>query len=347
MKIERFPFGTFYNQSVRRIVLSNENGMSVSILELGGIISNLLVPDKQGDLADVVLGFDNIKDYVRHDTHYFGALIGRVANRIEGAQFELDGEMVQVHGNAYGGRHCVHGGRFGYHRRVWQQVKSEQTHDHVSVTLRLIDNDGEEGFKHTVLVHATYTLTRDNKLSLIFNADADGPTPVNMTAHSYFNLFGHQHGSIKAHTLTLHAKQYLGQKADRIPDGSLVSVDDSMFDFSQTRVLAKGVAYGDEVNHSYVFDQTGASRDKLHKMAVLQGGGRQLTIYSNERTLHLYNGHNLDGVSGKQGSIYNRYAGLCLEPKGYVNGINEINFPYTIIDSSNSYEHRIIYDFSH
>ncbi|MFM2623667.1 aldose epimerase family protein [Vibrio owensii] len=346
MKIERFPFGTFYNQGVSRVVLSNENGMSVSILELGGIISSLLVPDEQGELADVVLGFENIKDYVRHDNHYFGALIGRVANRIEGAQFELDGETVQVHGNAYDGRHCVHGGRFGYHRRVWQQIESQQTRDQVSVTLRLIDGDGEEGFRHTVVVHATYTLTRDNKLILTFNADADGPTPFSMTAHSYFNLFGHQHGSVKEHELTLFADQYLGQKDDRIPNGCLVKVDEPMFDFRGATILDQGLAHGDEVNHSYVFDLPGAARDKLHKMARLQGGGRQLTVYSNERTLHFYNGHNLNGVEGKAGCVYNRYAGLCLEPKGYVNGINQANFPCTVIDSNSSYEHRIIYDFS-
>lgn len=346
MKIERFPFGTFYNQCVNRIVLSNDNGMSVSILNLGGIISSLLVPDEQGELADVVLGFDSIKDYIKHDNHYFGALIGRVANRIEGAQFELDGESVQVHGNAYEGRHCVHGGRFGYHRRVWQQVESQQTRDQVSVTLRLIDSDREEGFRHTVVVHATYTLTQDNKLTLTFNADADGPTPVNMTAHSYFNLFGHQHGSLKDHTLTLFAEQYLGQKADRIPDGNLVSVDAPGFDFRCATKLAQGLINGDEVNHSYVFGLPGAARGKLHKMARLRAGGRQLTVYSNERTLHFYNGHNLDGVSGKAGATYKRYAGLCLEPKGYVNGINQANFPCTVIDSNSSYEHRIVYDFS-
>ncbi|WED24750.1 galactose mutarotase [Vibrio sp. JC009] len=345
MQIERFTFGTFYNQSVSRIVLSNENGMSVSVLELGGIINQLHVPDDKGELADVVLGFDSLSPYTR-DNHYFGAMIGRVANRIEGAEFNLDGETIRVNGNAYAGKHCVHGGRFGYHRRVWQEVESSQSDSEVSVTLKLLDADGEEGFKHNVEVLATYTLTNSNKLTLSYSATADGPTPISMTAHSYFNLFGHENGSVKDHSLTIFADKLLEQKEDRIPSGNLISVKGTEFCFGRQTLLREGVEKGLEINHSYAFGHPETCTGDLKKMARLEAGGRVLTVFSNEKTLHFYNGHNLDGIDGKGEAYYPRYAGLCLEPKGYVNGINEPNFPCTVIDPSTSYDHTIVYDFS-
>lgn len=345
MHIKRVPFGIFYNQSVNQIVMTNNNGMSVSILELGGIISNLFVPNDKGEIADVVLGLNNIGDYVRHDSHYFGALIGRVANRIQGAQFELAGEKFVVNGNAYHGKHCVHGGRFGYHRRVWQESSSTQDNDKLSITFKLIDSDGEEGFKNSVTVFATYRLNNDNQLSVEFQASADGPTPISLTGHSYFNLFGHQYGSIAEHKLTIYADTYLQQKEDRIPSGKLIPAQGKAFNLQSPTLLKEAVENQEEVNHSYVFNQPDDTSTKLKKMATLEGDGRVLTLYSDEKTLHFYNGHNLDAVKGKENTVYPRYAGLCLEPKGYVNAINQAEFPCTIIDSKNQYQHTIVYDF--
>ncbi|MCQ1059816.1 galactose mutarotase [Photobacterium sp. ZSDE20] len=336
MHIERLAFGTFYNQSVNQITLSNDNGMSVSILELGGIITQLNVPNADGEIADVVLGFDSLPPYIKY-SHYFGALIGRVANRIEGAQFELQGETIKVDGNAYQGKHCVHGGRFGYHRRVWKETETEQKNSETSITFKLLDADGEEGFQHNIVVLATYTLSNSNTLALKFNAYADGVTPVNITAHSYFNLYGHQAGSIKNHKLTIFANKLLEQKEDRIPNGNIIALDRSDFCFQKPKRLNGDVERGLEINHSYVFNHSEHETGQLKKMARLEGDGRVLTIFSNEKTLHFYNGHNLDGVDGKEDVHYPRYAGLCLEPKGFVNGINEANFPCTVIDPSKNY----------
>ncbi|WP_375753675.1 aldose epimerase family protein [Vibrio sp. HN007] len=344
MLVERHSYGTFYNQDVSKIVLTNDNNMSVSILELGGIISNLYVPDKNGVVNDVVLGLDEISAYAK-DNHYFGALIGRVANRIENAAFRQDEETIRVNGNAYNGKHCVHGGRFGYHRRVWKELETEQKENEVSLTLRLHDADGEEGFKSNVVVLATYTLNNSNRLQLSYKAIADGPTPVSMTAHSYFNLFGHDKGSINEHELTIYADNYLEQKEDRIPSGNILAVDDTEFCFQKPKQLSDGVESGIEINHSYVFSKSDSSNNNLTLMAQLKGGGRTLSVYSNESTLHFYNGHNLDGVKGKSDTVYKRYAGLCLEPKGYVNGVNTPGFPCTFIDESKTYEHTIVYDF--
>ncbi|WP_052260995.1 aldose epimerase family protein [Photobacterium gaetbulicola] len=345
MRIEHSPFGTFYNSKVKQITLANDNGMSVSILQLGGIITHLYVPNVNGEIADVVLGLDNLAAYTL-DTHYIGALIGRVANRIEGAKFELEGETINIDGNAYQGKHCVHGGRFGYHRRIWEEVETQHNDNDISVTLRLLDADGEEGFRHNVNVLATYTLDNNNILTLKFNANTDGITPVNLTAHSYFNLYGHQAGSIGEHTLTIFTDALLEQKEDRLPNGNIIPLKTPELCFQKPKRLSADLIKGVEVNHSYVFTTVDDESTQLNKMARLEGDGRVLTVYSNEKTLHFYNGHNLDGVDGKDNARYPKYAGLCLEPKGYVNAINEPSFPCTTITPSKHYEHTIIYDFN-
>lgn len=345
MQIERLPFGSFYNQKVNQITLSNDNCMSVSILELGGRITHLLVPNSEGKIADVVLGLDNLNAYTK-DPHYFGALIGRVANRIEGAQYEVNSETVMVNGNAYNGKHCVHGGRFGYHHRVWEEVEVIQNDDEIAVTLRMFDADGEEGFKNNVEIFATYTLTNTNILTLQYKATSDGPTPISTTAHSYFNLFGHDYGCIDEHELEIYSNQVLEQREDRLPSGTMLPVEKTEFDFQAITSLKAMVNNRIEINHSYVFNYPKNTKRPLLKMAKLKGDGRVLRVSSNESTLHFYNGHNLDGVEGKSGSVYEKYAGLCLEPKGFVNAINEPTFPCTIIDKLDCYQHTIVYDFS-
>lgn len=355
MEYQSHLFGYFYNQAVKQYQLCNDNGMRVSILELGGIITELEVPDRQGKLADVVLGLDSLSCYTR-DSHYFGAMIGRVANRIEGARFELNGQQVKVDANAHEGRHCVHGGRFGYHRRIWRMTDIRRGPGIIELTLHLRDGDGEEGFNHDVDVYATYRLDNRNRLTLEYRASANGPTPISLTAHSYFNLFGHQHGSIADHELTLYAQRMLAQKEDRVPSGEIVDIRGSEFDYGRARSLADCVGQGLAINHSFVPESamatltTASASDPLTqgltKMAQLKGGGRRLRLYSNADTLHFYNGHNLDGVKGKCGTRYEQFAGLCLEPKGYVNAINQPQFPCTIIKPGQEYHHRIVYDFS-
>ncbi|WP_373236368.1 aldose epimerase family protein [Cohaesibacter celericrescens] len=345
MQITSHKFGTFYNQAVNKIHLENDRGMSAQIIELGGIVTSMIVPDDKGVLADVVLGFDDLKSYAT-DSHYFGALIGRVANRIEGAQFRLNNETTHVDANAYQGRHCVHGGRFGYHHRVWRMDKTEKTDTYVAVTLVLDDKDGEEGFQNDVHVQARYELDNNNRLTLSFFATASGPTPISLTAHSYFNLQGHDTTSIANHSLTIFSKTLLEQREDRLPNGQIISTEGTRFSLSSPTLLQKIVSDGFEINHSYVIDETAQKpAQTLRRLAQLEAAGRHMQVWSNESTLHFYNGHNLDGVKGKGGTTYNRFAGLCLEPKGFVNGINEPAFPCCIIDQETPYHHSIMYDF--
>ncbi|MGL6261907.1 aldose epimerase family protein [Vibrio sp. WXL210] len=340
MPIDTRHVGYFYNQSVHQVTMTSSTGMSVSILTLGGIIKSLLVPNRSGELVDVVLGYDTLADYA-NDPHYMGAIIGRVANRIENAQFDYQGRTIKVNANAYQGKHCVHGGRFGYHRRVWKIVGTSKTEHSVSLTLGLVDNDGEEGFPSKVDVLATYTLTSDNQLSLEVTAQSNAPSPFSTTAHSYFNLNGHSSGYVGDHRLSIPSQQRLQQKQERVPNGELINVEGTPFDFQHPKSLAECVDQALDINDSYTLAYDG----KTNLVAELTASQLGLRVYSNERTLHFYNGHNLDTVNAKFGATYHKFAGVCLEPKGYVNAVNIDHFPLSEVTPDKPYQHKIIYQF--
>ncbi|MGR5266792.1 aldose epimerase family protein [Vibrio astriarenae] len=340
MPVRTQHIGKFYNQPVQEVTLSNSSGMSVSVLTLGGIIRCLLVPDSNGTIKDVVLGYDKLSDYAK-DSHYMGAIIGRVANRIEGAEFTFNEDTVNVNGNSYDGKHCVHGGRFGYHRRVWQIAKMDETDEEISLWLMLEDQDGEEGFKGNVTVSAKYTLTSDNQLRLDITASSDIASPMSTTAHSYFNLNGHDSGSINDHLLCIPSNHTLQQKQDRIPNGDIINVRDTAFDYSLGMLLSECVVNDIDINDSYVLDKTADVRLVGDLRTPLLG----LRVYSNERTVHFYNGHNLHRTSGKDSVLYNKFAGVCIEPKGYVNAVNIEHFPLSKVSPDNPYQHSILYEF--
>ncbi|MDB1126334.1 aldose epimerase family protein [Vibrio algarum] len=343
MKIEREKHGLFYNQNVDIFTLSNNTGMKVKISQLGGIITHLWVPDEKGNIADVVAGYDEIKSYAEPQ-HFMGALIGRVANRIEGAQYTLAGKTHKLNANVYDGKHNLHGGYLGYNLRVWRLIEIKQEKEFVALHLKLFDQDGEQGFAGNVVVDAVYTLTDKNLLKLEMTATTDMATPVSFTEHSYFNLNGHDSGSIENHVLQLNSTFLLEQKEDRMPTGKVLDVANTCMDFSAPTLLTTSVQemHDEGINHSYVMD----NHDKeLILMATLSAAGRQLKISSNEQTLHFYNGHNLNDVKGKNGAVYSRFSALCLEPKNYVNGINIDAFPSNILHPGEIYNHSILYDF--
>ncbi|MFA0439677.1 hypothetical protein BCU70_18470 [Vibrio sp. 10N.286.49.C2] len=356
MTIEINHFGFFYNQEVNEVTLTSATGMSVSLLTLGGIIKNLLVPIRNGQRVDVVLGYDTVQQYA-NDSHYMGAIIGRVANRIENAKFRFNEQDISVNGNAYDGRHCVHGGRFGYHHRVWTLEETAETADFVSATFTLKDGDGEEGFQGNLLLTATYTLTSspstsehqgaekretNNTLTLTIDATADAASPISLTAHSYFNLNGHESTDVRNHLLTLPSQSVLQQKHDRIPNGNIMSIADSIFDFSTGEKLSKSIDRNIDINDSYTL----ATSNTIRNIAKLRTQELALNVLSNEQTVHFYNGHNLHKVQGKTGVIYGKFSGVCIEPKGYVNSVNLAQFPTSIVSPSVPYNHTIVYDFS-
>jgi aldose 1-epimerase len=345
------PFGTMPDGTVVEMhTLVNASGMEVCFLNLGGIIVAVKVPDRAGVIADVCPGYDTVGEYLG-DRSYFGALVGRYANRIAGARFTLDGRKHVLSPND--GPNLLHGGRNGFHRAVWT-VTPFTRDGAVGAALTHSSPDGEEGFPGTLNVRVTYTLTDRNELCLDYHATTDAATPVNLTQHSYFNLAGHGAGEILDHELTLHASKYLPVDQSIIPTGEVVPVEGTAFDFRSARTIGSGLLLRNELlpidgyDHCFVLDDVRA-QNGLRLAARLREpvSGRVMEIATTEPALQFYSGDQLGGgITGKEGLPYVRYGALALETQHYPNSPNESSFPSTIVRPGDEYVSRSIYRFS-
>ncbi len=344
-----FPFGTTpAGHAVERHTLTNRAGMEVSFLNLGGIICAVKVPDRHGVLADVTPGYDTLRDYLA-DTRFFGAIIGRYANRIAYGHFELDGVSYTLPTND--GPHQLHGGRGGFHRVMWHvEPFTDRAGQGAVLTYR--SAAGEEGYPGALDVRVTYMLTDVNELRFEYVATTDAPTPVNLTQHSYFNLAGHASGDILDHELTVDASSYLPVNADIIPTGEIRLVHGTPFDFRSPRTIRADLdALGEHpfggYDHTFVLDGTnpGALRAvaRLHEPR----SGRTLDIETTEPGLQLYSGSQIGrGQNGKRGSHYGPNSAVALETQHFPNSPNEPRFPSTILRPGSEYRSRTIYRFS-
>lgn len=325
---------------VTQFTLKNRDGIEVKIINFGGIITSLKVPDRDGNIENIVLGFDNLKDYM--DEHpYFGALIGRYGNRIEGGRFELDGATYRLATND--GQNHLHGGEKGFDKVLWDaELLDAQT-----LKLSYLSEDGEEGYPGNLDVTATYTLTDDNELRLDFEAETDRATPVNLTAHSYFNLTGDLSRTVLDHDLKLHADRFTPVDDQLIPTGEIVPVNGTPFDFTDFKRI------GDEIDdveggydHNFVISDSDGSV-RLAAELVDPQSGRKLSVYTDQPGVQFYSGNFLDGMlEGPDGTTYEQYSGLCLEPQHFPNSPNEPSFPSTILQPDETYRSTIMYSFS-
>lgn len=327
-------------RDVEQFTITNANGIEVKIINYGGIITSLRVPDQEGEFENIVLGFDNLEDYLGEHP-YFGALIGRYGNRIADGRFELDGEVYQLATND--GNNHLHGGEQGFDKVLWDaELLDDQT-----LKLTYLSEDGEEGYPGNLDVTVTYTLTDENELKIDYEAETDKATPVNLTAHSYFNLTGNPSNTVLDHELKLNAGQFTPVDEELIPTGEIASVSDSPFDFTDVKKIGDDI---DEVDggydHNFVLDD---STDTLKLAAELteSGSGRKLSVYTTEPAIQFYSGNFLDGsLQGPDGTSFEQYSGLCLEPQHYPNSPNEPSFPSTILRPGETYESTIVYEFS-
>ena len=326
--------------------LTNSAGIEVCFLSLGGIIASVKVPDRHGVLADVTPGYDALDDYLA-DTCYFGALIGRYANRIAGGRFTLDGREYAMTPND--GPNLLHGGARGFHRALWD-VESSAHDESVGATL-LHTSPGDEGFPGTLRVRVTYTLTDRNELVFDYHATTDAPTPVNLTQHSYFNLAGHASGDILDHELTLLASAYLPVNDEIIPTGELSPVEGTPFDFRKARTIGAGIRSRDEelpidgYDHSFVLDGPAGGMRRAARLFE-PVSGRVLEIETTEPGLQLYSGDQLGGgPRAKDGHVYQRHGAVALETQHFPNSPNVPAFPSTILRPGEEYRSRTIYRF--
>jgi aldose 1-epimerase len=327
--------------------LRNDTGMEARIATYGGILVSLTVPDRDGRFTDVVLGYDRLADYLKN-TSYFGAVIGRYANRIGGAKFQLNGKTYTLARND--GNNSLHGGVTGFDKVVWD-AKVMNAADGPALELNYLSRDGEEGFPGNLAVKTVYRLTDDNELRLDFTATTDAPTLCNLTNHSYFNLAGR--GDVLAHEVYLNASRFTPANGGLIPTGELKPVDGTPFDFRKPIAVGARIHIDDPqlkfargYDQNFVVDKP-AGQLGLHARVHEPVTGRMMEVLSTEPGVQLYTSNHLDGsLTGKDGWAYARHAALCLEPQHFPDSPNQPGFPSSVLLPGQTYRNSIIYKFT-
>ena len=337
MTVSSESFGTGpHDEEVYRYTLKNPNGVEVAITNYGGTITSIKAPDRHGVFDDVVLGYETLDEYVQNP-RYFGALIGRYANRIAGGRFSLNGVEYQLARN--NGANHLHGGVNGFDKRIWQ---ASVTTDTDAVHLEYFSSDGEESYPGNLNVAVDYSLNDENELRIDYHATTDKDTIVNLTNHSYFNLGGQGSGDILGHELTLNADSFTPVSTDLIPTGEIRSVDGTEMDFRSGRVIGNG-----GYDHNFVLNDW--NHGSIRSVARLRApkSGRVLEVLTTQPGIQFYSGNFLDGtLKGKGGVVYQQYAGLCLETQHFPDAPNHPNFPTTVLRAGEQYREMTIYRFT-
>jgi aldose 1-epimerase len=346
MKITEQEWGTNSDgKPVKLFTLTNANGMVAKIMTLGAILTELHVPDRHGNTANVVLGFDNLDRYLKGHPA-FGSTIGRVANRIANARFTLEGHEYTLAANH--GSHHIHGGRVGFHKVVWDARPLPGNDEGGAVEFKYHSRDGEEGYPGNLAVTVVYTLTNDNELRIDFTATTDKPTPVNLTNHSYFNLAGS--GDVLDHELMIAADHYTPSDDDLIPTGEIATVKGTPLDFTQPEKIGARI---DQLkprpggyDHNYVLNDGGKSF-ALAARAYEPSSGRVMETFTTEPGVQLFTANFFDGrVTGTGGVKYVCHAGFCLETQHYPDSVNHPNFPSTILRPGETFKSATSFRFS-
>ncbi|HEU4626227.1 MAG TPA: aldose epimerase family protein [Steroidobacteraceae bacterium] len=329
--------------------LRNAHGMEAHITTYGGIVTRLTAPDRNGHFADVVLGHDSLADYVKDNSPYFGALIGRYGNRIAKGRFQLNGKAYTLATND--GPNSLHGGKVGFDKVVWKADGAQSGAHGPQLVLSYLSPDGEEGYPGALSVTAVYTLTEDDALRLDFTATTDQETIVNLTHHSYFNLRGR--GDILSHVVQIDADRFTPVDRTLIPTGELRSVADTPFDFRKPTAIGARIgsadeqlAFGKGYDHNWVINK---APGQLARIATVYEPetGRVLEVSSTEPGLQFYSGNFLDGTQpAKGGSTYAYRSGFCMEPQHFPDSPNQPQFPSTVLKPGEAYRNTIIYRFS-
>lgn len=349
-RVTRAPFGALPDgRRVELFTLRNGHGIEVRAMTYGAIITSIQTPDRTGKRADIALGFDSLAGYVA-GSPYFGAVVGRYANRIARGQFTLDG--VTYHLARNNGPNTLHGGQRGFDKVLWS---GEPFHSDsaAGVRLRYESPDGEEGYPGAVSVQVTYTLTDGDELIVDYEASTTKPTPLNLSQHTYWNLHGDGQGSILDHVLTLNASAFTPVDSTLIPTGQRAPVAGTPFDFRQPTAIGARIddsheqlRFGRGYDHNWVLDQI--THAALTHAARLEDpmSGRQIDISTTEPGMQFYSGNFLDGtIKGTGGHVYGHRTGLCLETQHFPDSPNHANFPSTILRPGQHYRSRTIIAF--
>ncbi len=327
--------------------LVNAQGAETEITNYGGIVVSLMMPDQEGEFEDIVLGFDTLDEYLQGHP-YFGATVGRYANRIADAEFTLDGETYTLTAND--GTNHIHGGNQGFDKVVWR-AQAYTTADGPALRLYYTSEDGEEGFPGNLDVMVTYTLTNDNELRADFHATTDAPTICNLTHHSYFNLAGE--GDILDHVVMMPADHFTPVDEELIPTGEVRAVDGTPFDFREPTPIGARIdeeneqlEQGGGYDHNWVYDKEEGELTLMARVTEPESG-RVMEVLSTKPGMQLYTGNFLDGtLTGKGGWVYEYRHGFCMEPHYFPDSPNQPDFPSAVLRPDETYNHAIVYRFS-
>lgn len=335
--------GLINGKRVTLCTLTNPNGLQAQITNYGAKIVSLLVPNKQGEKKDVVLGFNTLEEWQTQET-YFNAIIGRYANRIKDGKFSIDGVEYQLPIN--NGTNSLHGGIHGFNEKVWEIVGQSN----YSVSMRYRSKDGEEGYPGNLDVYVTYSLTKDNSLSIVYEAKTDKPTILGFTNHAYFNLEGEGSGTVHNHQLQVFADEYLPFDDTACPIGDILPVDGNPMDFRQvTRVGDKidnpFFAPGRGIDNCWALRGWKEDTPSLRHAATLQTDDRRMEVWTTEPGLQVYTGNWVEQNVGKSGRKYDVQHAICLETQNFPDSPNHTNFPSPILRPGEIYYSRTDYRF--
>ena len=339
---------TYNGQPTALYTMTNAKGMEVCVTNFGGRIVSIMVPDKDGKMQDVVLGFDKVSDYFPENNQTdFGAAIGRYANRINQGKFTLDGVEYQLPQNNFG--HCLHGGPTGWQYQVYECVEADAQH----VKLLRVSPDGDNNFPGEVKAYVTYTLTDSNKLEIAYEATTTAPTVINMTNHSYFNLSGDPERSIVNDILCVNSDSYTPVDSTYMTTGEILPVKNTPFDFTTPTVIFsfidsnhEQIKNGNGYDHNWVL-KTKGDITKLAALLYSPASGITMMVYTDEPGIQVYSGNFLDGtVTGKKGITYQQRSGICLETQKYPDTPNKPEWPSAVLRPGETYHSHTIFAFS-
>ncbi len=344
--VEVESFGkTPQGQDVALYRLQNAAGLRATVMEYGAILISLEAPDREGKSADIVLGFDKLDSYINRNP-LFGATVGRYANRIANAGFTLDGVQYKLTANS--GRNHIHGGKLGAFDKVVWKGSAFHNDEGAGVRLGHLSKDGEDGFPGNLNCTVTYTVTNKNELNIDYKATTDKATVVNMTNHSYFNLAGAGNGDVLKHVIMINADRYTAADQRLIPTGEIASVKDTALDFTQPKAIGARIEQLTETrgyDHNYVLNK---ANGRLCAAAQVYepAGGRVMDVYTTEPGMQFYTANGMRGIRGKDGKVYDRHYGFCLETQHYPDSPNKPQFPSTVLRPGETYETVTIFRFS-
>jgi len=350
MGITKEPYGTVDGKKVMLYTLTNKNGLVAKITNYGGIITELWVPDKNGKVGDIVLGYDHLDDYVKA-TPYFGCLVGRYGNRIGAGKFTLDCKEYKLAQNNNGNH--LHGGNKGFDKVVWT-AKEVKNKNGVGLELKYTSRDGEEGYPGTLKVTVVYMLTNNDELTVEYKATTNKKTVCNLTQHNYYNLGGPSSGTILEHQLMLNAKFFTPTDKGLIPTGEILKVAETPMDFTKPFAIGARVnedyeplKFGGGYDHNWILDKAD-HQCELTLAAKLSEpkSGRVMEVWTDQPAIQFYCGNFLDGTNvGKGGHAYQHRTGLCLETQHYPDSVHHSHFPATLLKPGETYRETTVYKF--